>query len=63
MLRTPALRTPTNMLVVALCASDFCMILNQAPPLFLSMLFSKYWAFGERACSWYAFLGGTFGEN
>eukprot|EP00095_Tigriopus_kingsejongensis_P002825 maker-scaffold80_size398941-snap-gene-2.17 protein:Tk02825 transcript:maker-scaffold80_size398941-snap-gene-2.17-mRNA-1 annotation:"opsin" len=60
-LKTKTLRTPSNMLVVALAASDFIMIWTQAPPLFISMLISKYWAFGHFWCRMYAFTAGVFG--
>ena len=61
-LKTKTLRTPSNMLVVTLALSDFIMINSQAPPLFINMFMSKYWAFGKLACQLYGFLGGVFGK-
>ena len=60
-LKTKSLRTPSNMMVVALAFSDLVMINTQAPPLFVNVFMSKYWAFGELACDLYGFLGGVFG--
>ncbi|XP_059083601.1 compound eye opsin BCRH2-like isoform X2 [Tigriopus californicus] len=60
-LKTKTLRTPSNMLIVALALSDFIMIWTQAPPLFVSMVISKYWAFGHFWCRMYAFTAGIFG--
>ena len=60
--RTRSLRTPSNMLVVALAISDFCMINSVAPPLFINVFLSKYWAFGVFGCELYGFLGGVFGK-
>ncbi|XP_059094298.1 compound eye opsin BCRH2-like [Tigriopus californicus] len=60
-LKTKTLRTPSNMLVVALAFSDFVMIWSQAPPLFINVFMSKHWAFGPLACELYGFLGGVFG--
>eukprot|EP00095_Tigriopus_kingsejongensis_P000350 maker-scaffold1125_size61249-snap-gene-0.12 protein:Tk00350 transcript:maker-scaffold1125_size61249-snap-gene-0.12-mRNA-1 annotation:"opsin" len=60
-LKTKSLRTPSNMLVVALALSDLVMICTQAPPLFVNVFISKFWAFGPLACDLYGFLGGVFG--
>ena len=60
--RTRALRTPSNMMVVALALSDLIMINTQAPPLFINVFMGKYWAFGPLMCKFYGFLGGVFGE-
>eukprot|EP00094_Tigriopus_californicus_P004155 TCALIF_04003-PA protein Name:"Similar to Compound eye opsin BCRH2 (Hemigrapsus sanguineus)" AED:0.27 eAED:0.27 QI:0/0.4/0.18/0.81/1/1/11/0/584 len=59
-METKTLRTPSNMLVVALAFSDFVMIWSQAPPLFINVFMSKHWAFGPLACELYGFLGGVF---
>lgn len=61
-LKTKALRTPSNMMVVTLALSDFLMINSQAPPLFVNVFMGKYWAFGQLGCELYGFLGGVFGE-
>ena len=50
------------MLVVALALSDFLMINTQAPPLFINIFLSKYWAFGPLVCNLYGFAGGVFGR-
>ena len=49
------------MLIVTLALSDFMMINHQAPPLFINVFMSKYWAFGKLACKLYGFLGGVNG--
>jgi len=59
--RVKNLRSPSNMLVVALAASDFIMIQTQAPPLFINVFMSRWWAFGKLGCELYGFLGGVFG--
>ena len=61
--RTRTLRTPSNMMVVALALSDFIMICTMAPPLFINVFMGKYWAFGPLMCKLYGFLGGVFGEE
>ena len=60
--RTKSLRTPSNMLVVALAFSDFVMIQHQAIPLFVSPFLSKYWAFGWLCCRLYVLLAGIGGK-
>ncbi|XP_059094144.1 compound eye opsin BCRH2-like [Tigriopus californicus] len=60
-LKIKTLRTPSNMLVVALAFSDFIMICSLAPPLFINVFIGKYWAFGPLGCELYGFLGGVFG--
>ena len=60
--RTKSLRTPSNMMVVSLAFSDFCMINAVGPPLFINVFMGKYWAFGVLGCELYGFLGGVFGE-
>ena len=60
-LKVKALRSPSNMLVVALALSDFIMMNTQGPPLFINVFISKWWAFGPLVCKLYGFLGGVFG--
>jgi len=50
------------MLVVALALSDLLMINTMAPPLFINVFMSRWWAFGEAMCNPYGFLGGVFGK-
>lgn len=58
--RSPALRTPGNLLVVNLAAADFLMSVTQSPAFFVASL-HRHWVFGELACELYAFCGALFG--
>ena len=49
------------MLIVSLALSDLLMINAVAPPLFINIFLSKWWAYGVLACEIYGFLGGVFG--
>jgi len=51
------------MLVVALAFSDLLMINSQAPPLFINVFMSRWWAFGEKLCDLYALAGGILGMD
>jgi len=51
------------MLVVALAVSDFCMITTMAPPLFINVFISRWWAFGGAMCNLYGMFGGGFGNT
>lgn len=61
-IRTDSLRTPSNMLIVALALSDLIMIQHQGPCLTFGMMISKYWPYGKLFCRLYGFLGGINGE-
>ncbi|XP_067463124.1 melanopsin-like [Thunnus thynnus] len=54
------LRSPSNLLVVNLAATDFLMSLTQSPVFFIASLHRR-WVFGELACELYAFCGALFG--
>uniref|UniRef100_A0A8C0XXR4 Melanopsin n=1 Tax=Castor canadensis TaxID=51338 RepID=A0A8C0XXR4_CASCN len=58
--RSRGLRTPANMFIINLAASDFLMSFTQAPVFFVSSLY-KQWLFGETGCEFYAFCGALFG--
>ncbi|KAK2507910.1 hypothetical protein MC885_002752 [Smutsia gigantea] len=58
--RSRGLRTPANMFIINLAASDFLMSFTQAPVFFASSLY-KRWLFGEAGCEFYAFCGALSG--
>lgn len=58
--RSRTLRSPSNLLVVNLAATDFLMSLTQSPVFFVASLHRR-WPFGELACELYAFCGALFG--
>ncbi|XP_071346657.1 melanopsin-like [Trachinotus anak] len=58
--RSRTLRSPSNLLVVNLAATDFLMSLTQSPVFFVASLHHR-WVFGELACELYAFCGALFG--
>lgn len=60
-LKTKSLRTPSNMLVVALALSDMIMMITQVPPVVINAFISRYWCWGPVLCDVYGFTGGLFG--
>ncbi|XP_040581196.1 compound eye opsin BCRH2 [Lepeophtheirus salmonis] len=60
-IKVKSLRTPSNMFVVNLALSDFCMILTQAVPVIFNAFMQRYWAWGVFGCKLYGFLGAVFG--
>uniref|UniRef100_A0AAU8BC25 Long wavelength-sensitive opsin n=1 Tax=Adelpha phylaca TaxID=385133 RepID=A0AAU8BC25_9NEOP len=57
---TKTLKTPSNILVVNLAFSDFCMMLFMAPPMVVNC-YHETWVFGPFACQLYACAGSLFG--
>ncbi|KAJ8670620.1 hypothetical protein QAD02_001879 [Eretmocerus hayati] len=57
---TKALRTPSNLLVINLAFSDFCMMFTMSPPMVINCYYET-WVFGPLACEIYALCGSIFG--
>jgi len=57
---TKGLRTPSNLLVVNLAFSDFCMMLCMSPAMVLNC-YKETWVWGPFACELYAMAGSLFG--
>ncbi|XP_008480124.1 rhodopsin-like [Diaphorina citri] len=57
---TKNLRTPSNILVVNLAFSDFCMMFSMAPTMVLNC-FYETWTLGPFMCELYGMLGSLFG--
>nr|AAT91644.1 long wavelength-sensitive rhodopsin [Apodemia mormo] len=57
---TKSLKTPSNLLVINLAFSDFCMIVVMGPPMLVSCYYET-WVFGPLACELYACAGSLFG--
>ncbi|XP_032529082.1 opsin-1-like [Danaus plexippus] len=57
---TKTLKTPSNILVVNLAFSDFCMMAIMAPPMLINC-YNETWVFGPLACQLYACAGSLFG--
>lgn len=57
---TKALRTPSNLFVINLAFSDFCMYFTNGPAMTLAN-YRHTWTFGPLACELYAFTGMIFG--
>ncbi|XP_020292127.1 rhodopsin [Pseudomyrmex gracilis] len=57
---TKSLRTPSNLLVINLALSDFCMMLCLSPPMVISCYYET-WVLGPLFCELYAFAGSLFG--
>ncbi|XP_050539105.1 opsin-1-like [Daktulosphaira vitifoliae] len=58
---TKSLRTPSNLLVVNLALSDFCMMCSMGPAMAWSCLYET-WMFGPFGCELYAMAGSIFGN-
>lgn len=59
----PALRTPSNMLVINLAISDFMLMMTLVPESIYNFLLGGPWKFGDTACQVHAFCGSLFGYN
>nr|WCQ76412.1 long wavelength sensitive opsin 1 [Chrysochroa mniszechii] len=57
---TKSLRTPSNLMVINLAFSDFCMMFTMAPPMVINCYYQT-WVFGPFFCNIYAVCGSTFG--
>uniref|UniRef100_A0A0K8SBN6 G-protein coupled receptors family 1 profile domain-containing protein n=1 Tax=Lygus hesperus TaxID=30085 RepID=A0A0K8SBN6_LYGHE len=57
---TKSLRTPSNLLVVNLAFSDFCMMLSMSPAMVINCYYET-WVLGPFMCELYAMLGSLFG--
>ncbi|XP_050433054.1 opsin-1-like [Adelges cooleyi] len=57
---TKSLRTPSNLLIVNLAFSDFCMMFTMSPTMAWNC-FNEKWMFGLFACELYGMLGSLFG--
>ena len=60
-LKVKALRTPSNMFVVNLAISDFCMMLSQAWPVIINSFTQRYWMWGKLGCQLYGATGAITG--
>jgi len=60
-LKTKALRTPTNMFVVNLAASDLVMMTTMGLPVTINAFTQRYWMWGVLACQLYACIGAICG--
>lgn len=59
-LSTKGLRTPSNLFVVNLAISDFCMMLCMSPPMVINCYYET-WVLGPMFCQIYAMVGSLFG--
>ncbi|KAK7583660.1 hypothetical protein V9T40_004623 [Parthenolecanium corni] len=59
---TKALRTPSNLFVVNLAFSDFCMMFCMCPAMVVNC-YHETWSFGPTACALYAMTGSLFGNT
>ncbi|KAK9308823.1 hypothetical protein QLX08_001252 [Tetragonisca angustula] len=59
-LSTKSLRTPSNLFVINLAISDFCMMFSMSPPMVISCYYET-WVLGPLFCQIYAMLGSLFG--
>ena len=59
-MNTKSLRSPANLLVVNLAASDFFMMCTQFPPMIVNC-YHHTWVFSAFFCQVYGFLGSLFG--
>ncbi|XP_033209505.1 rhodopsin-like isoform X2 [Belonocnema kinseyi] len=57
---TKSLRTPSNLFVVNLAFSDFCMMFFMSPPMVINCYYET-WVLGPFMCEIYAMLGSLFG--
>nr|BAQ54944.1 opsin, long-wavelength sensitive type [Indolestes peregrinus] len=57
---TKSLRSPSNLLVVNLAISDFCMMIAMCPLMVVNCYFET-WVFGPLMCQIYAYAGSLFG--
>lgn len=57
---TKSLRTPSNLLVINLAISDFCMMVCMSPPMVINCYYET-WVFGPLFCEIYAMAGSLFG--
>nr|APY20503.1 long wavelength sensitive opsin [Hypocaccus fitchi] len=57
---TKSLRTPSNLLVVNLAFSDFCMMLAMSPAMVINCI-SETWVLGPFMCELYGMFGSLFG--
>ncbi|NP_001164379.1 long wavelength sensitive opsin 1 [Nasonia vitripennis] len=57
---TKSLRTPSNLLVINLAFSDFCMMFTMSPPMVINCYYET-WVFGPLMCEIYALCGSIFG--
>ncbi|XP_058790310.1 rhodopsin-like [Phymastichus coffea] len=57
---TKSLRTPSNLLVINLAFSDFCMMFTMSPPMVINCYYET-WIFGPLMCEIYALCGSIFG--
>ncbi|XP_014212026.1 rhodopsin, long-wavelength-like [Copidosoma floridanum] len=57
---TKSLRTPSNLFVINLAFSDFCMMLTMSPPMVINCYYET-WVFGPLMCEVYALCGSIFG--
>merc|ERR1712241_1337994 len=60
-LKVKTLRTPSNMFVVNLALSDFCMMLTQAWPVIINAFSQRYWMWGSLGCQLYGATGAITG--
>lgn len=59
-LMTPALRTPSNLLVINLAFSDFIMMIIMSPPMVINCYYET-WVLGPLMCDIYAMVGSLCG--
>lgn len=57
---TPALRTPSNLLIVNLAFSDFIMMIIMSPPMIINCYYET-WVLGPLMCDIYAMVGSLCG--
>jgi len=60
-MKVKSLRTPSNMFVVNLALSDFCMMLTQAWPVIINAFTQRYWMWGKLGCQLYGATGAITG--
>ncbi|XKL60290.1 hypothetical protein PGB90_001306 [Kerria lacca] len=61
-LATKNLRTPSNLLVINLAFSDFCMMFCMSPAMIYNCIYET-WTLGPFACELYAMTGSLFGNT
>ncbi|XKL60287.1 hypothetical protein PGB90_001303 [Kerria lacca] len=59
---TKSLRTPSNLYVVNLAFSDFCMMFCMCPAMVINC-YHETWSFGPFACALYGMTGSLFGNT
>eukprot|EP00088_Acartia_fossae_P045054 TRINITY_DN4816_c0_g1_i1.p1 TRINITY_DN4816_c0_g1~~TRINITY_DN4816_c0_g1_i1.p1 ORF type:complete len:371 (-),score=48.69 TRINITY_DN4816_c0_g1_i1:359-1471(-) len=60
-IKEPALRRPSNLLIINLAVSDMIMIISNGIPLTYNMFFENWWMFGKTWCVQYGLWGGITG--